>query len=613
MLKVLGKLQAFVRLIIKKKQATVNIETADDGTTASEQNWSFPLNEQNEQNQDFVGTSRTQTITNKTIDADNNLISNIGDEEIKAGIDATKIADGSVDNTAYQKLGTVGTDATGEIVDTDSAQTLTNKTVAFDQNTIIIPDNSVDGAFIADNSIANSKLIDLTVEDGKIRNADTAETVVTTFSGFTVSSTNGVDSISLADASGTSPFISIVPTPEAGDRVSVSDDSAIWAFDVGSVDITDPAVFVFEGATNIQRNGTAKADFSEFVGATVFNDELSVRIVSDITYAGIDADLKLKDESVSNRTLAPLSVSTSKIRDKAVLSSKMEDVLKGKTLDPASKVDRSEIVVKNLSTAPNDPDLGEIYFDTIEDTLFQYTSEGWKAAGSGGLESVEVDLSVTPNLVMEKGKAYLVKPDETDPANNTMILPTGSSGTHLGVIDINSRMGLHPVTIVGTVDGETDLIMDVAHSWVEYRFHVGDNEYKTTDPYGAEAIADGGSGGSGSGSGEINYVLNSSDADEGWTGASTTTTVEDLPLYPAVQTGIDISSAATYPVVVGDADQGKLLKIEFWVKAKAATTLSVEWDGSQLGEDISLDSGECTTVYLTMSVADVAGVVVVVA
>ena len=151
-----------------------------------------------------------------------------------------------------------------------------------------------------------------------------------------VDGSDGVDSVSLADASGTSPFISIVPAPEAGDRVSVSDDSAIWAFDVGTVDITDPAVFVFEGATNITRNGTAKTDFSEFVGATVFNDELSVRIISDITYAGIDADAKLKDESVSNRTIAPLAVSTSKIKDKAVLSSKMEDVLKTKTLDPAS-------------------------------------------------------------------------------------------------------------------------------------------------------------------------------------------------------------------------------------------------------------------------------------
>ncbi len=50
--------------------------------------------------------SSVQTLTNKTIDADNNTISNIENDNIKAGaaIDATKIANGSVDNTEFQSL-----------------------------------------------------------------------------------------------------------------------------------------------------------------------------------------------------------------------------------------------------------------------------------------------------------------------------------------------------------------------------------------------------------------------------------------------------------------------------------------------------------------------------
>jgi hypothetical protein len=50
--------------------------------------------------------STSQTITNKTIDADLNTISNIDNADIKAGaaIDASKIADGSVSSAEFQRL-----------------------------------------------------------------------------------------------------------------------------------------------------------------------------------------------------------------------------------------------------------------------------------------------------------------------------------------------------------------------------------------------------------------------------------------------------------------------------------------------------------------------------
>jgi hypothetical protein len=71
--------------------------------------------------------SATQTLTNKTIDADSNTITNIENADIKAGaaIDATKIADGSVTSTEFQYIGTL----------TSNAQTQLDARLKLDQST----------------------------------------------------------------------------------------------------------------------------------------------------------------------------------------------------------------------------------------------------------------------------------------------------------------------------------------------------------------------------------------------------------------------------------------------------------------------------------------------
>ena len=52
----------------------------------------------------LVGDTTTQTLTNKTIDATSNTISNIGNTQLVAGIDAAKISSGSISNTEFDYL-----------------------------------------------------------------------------------------------------------------------------------------------------------------------------------------------------------------------------------------------------------------------------------------------------------------------------------------------------------------------------------------------------------------------------------------------------------------------------------------------------------------------------
>lgn len=99
-----------------------------------------------------AGLDTAQTLTNKTLDASQNTLSNIVDANIKSGasINASKIADGSVSNTVFQYISTLtsppqsqindhvnATSAhgvSGNLVGTSDTQTLSNKSFSSQVN-----------------------------------------------------------------------------------------------------------------------------------------------------------------------------------------------------------------------------------------------------------------------------------------------------------------------------------------------------------------------------------------------------------------------------------------------------------------------------------------------
>ncbi len=111
---------------------------------------------------DATKNAAAVSLTNKTIDADLNTITNIENADIKAGaaIDASKLADGTVSNAEFQRIGALGSTAVG----ISDSQVLTNKTIDADLNTLSNIENAdikagaaIDAAKIADGTVSNTE------------------------------------------------------------------------------------------------------------------------------------------------------------------------------------------------------------------------------------------------------------------------------------------------------------------------------------------------------------------------------------------------------------------------------------------------------------------------
>lgn len=81
---------------------------------------------------EIVTTNQTQTLTNKSMDGGSNTFTNLPGSAIGSGINATAIADGSVDNTEFETLNGITSNIQTQLntkVTPSSTDTLTNKTL----------------------------------------------------------------------------------------------------------------------------------------------------------------------------------------------------------------------------------------------------------------------------------------------------------------------------------------------------------------------------------------------------------------------------------------------------------------------------------------------------
>ena len=105
-LDIIGKIRRLTKVIFAANGNEVNLNPTDDAGMAASGDVTFNLPIEDSSSHEITTNDSTQTLTNKSVDADNNTITNLEDDNIKAGaaIDATKIHDGTVDNTEFGYL-----------------------------------------------------------------------------------------------------------------------------------------------------------------------------------------------------------------------------------------------------------------------------------------------------------------------------------------------------------------------------------------------------------------------------------------------------------------------------------------------------------------------------
>lgn len=127
----------------------------------------------------LVTADSTDVLENKTIDADDNTILNLENDNIKAGaaIDATKIADGSVDNTEFQTLDGVTGNIQGQI--DDIIDGTTPVTVPLDEDHVLIGDATNEAVQVDTNAVGDisaDSTNGLNIKAGVIVDADISAT-----------------------------------------------------------------------------------------------------------------------------------------------------------------------------------------------------------------------------------------------------------------------------------------------------------------------------------------------------------------------------------------------------------------------------------------------------
>lgn len=487
----------------------------------------------------IVGTSDSQTLTNKTIDADLNTVSNIDDGNIKAGagIDAAKIADGSVSSTEFQYLSGVTSDVQTQLNDKidDSEKGANNGVATLDAGGKVPVSQLPASVFTYEGTWAASTntptLTNGTGDAGMIYVASDAGTVDfgagnITFAAGDWVMYNGtvweksINSNAVASVNGQTGVVvigaeeldgSLITTTELNRLAGVTSDIQDQLDDKvnGAGTVVNEAVVVFDGTTGVDVKetpvsinasgditGVQSLDMSAGItGVTTIAAQTSIEVASFAGDFALVSDINgvITESPITSTELGYLTGTTSDIQTQ--IDNKLEVV--------QSPVDRSVAI-----------------FDAVNEELFD------------------------TNVIIPIG-------------GNDLQVPGDITGTNIGATLLTASDGLELTDLGATATpaantGSDKLINREGALWL-------------VDDAGNETQVGGGSG-------EINVIGHPSTASSWGTSSATiatTTTAAELPLGPLVPTAIELSSStnggyARYRWTMPEALKQRKLKAEWY-------------------------------------------------